>query len=279
VKFTVRHVRTVSIGTGDHSPFGQVTIIIEPEEAIVTVTTLRRPSSGTLSVQAVSGGVIAEPEEGASVKFGRHQEAVDVGVGMDDDQVSRQHGLIVLRRGTWWLSNTGRGPIELPQSRWLRPSEEPIPLAGGYTTLHVLGSRERDHLVELYVAGVDGLAPLIRHSSVTRPTRAWDLNPDERLVLVALGQRYLLNDPGPQPLTHQQVTDVLVELRPDAKWTKKKVEQIVDKVRKRLSARGVEGLLREEVGEPVGNTLGDNLIKELLRSMTLTPNDLELVDL
>ena len=244
----------------------------------MTVDALRRPISGTLSVQAVTGGVIAEPEEGASVRFGRHQEVVDVGVGLDDDQVSRQHGLIVLRRGTWWLSNTGRGPIELPQSRWLRPSEEPIPLAGGYTTLHVLGSRDRNHLVELYVAGVDGLAPTIRHSSVTRPTRPWQLTADERLALVALGQRYLHNDPGPQPLTHQQVAELLAELRADPKWTKKKVEQIVDKVRKRLAGRGVEGLLREEVGEPVGNTLGVNLIKELLRSMTLTPNDLDLID-
>lgn len=114
---------------------------------------------------------------------------------------------------------------------------------------------------------------------VTRPTRPWELTSDERLVLVALGQRYLHNDPGPQPLTHQQVADLLVELRPDAKWTKKKVEQIVDKVRKRLAGRGVDGLLREEVGEPVGKTLGDNLIKELLRSMTLTPDDLSLVEL
>ncbi|HEY4021996.1 MAG TPA: FHA domain-containing protein [Pseudonocardiaceae bacterium] len=244
----------------------------------MTVDALRRPSSGTLSVQAVSGGVIAEPQEGAAVRFGRHRDLVDVGVGLDDDQVSRQHGLIVLRRGTWWLSNTGRGPIELPQSRWLRPSEEPIPLARGYTTLHVLGSRDRDHLLELYVAGVDGFGPTVRHSSVTRPTKPWELSQEECLVLVALGQRYLHNDPGPQPLTHQQVADLLVESRPDGKWTKKKVEQIVDKVRKRLAARGIEGLLRDEVGEPVGNALGDNLLKELMRSMTLTPEHLDLIE-
>jgi hypothetical protein len=239
---------------------------------------LRRPTSGTLSVQAISGGVIAEPREGTAVRFGRHQKIVDVGVGLDDDQVSRQHGLIVLRRGTWWLSNTGRGPIELPRSRWLRPSEEPIPLATGYTTLHVLGSRDRDHLVELYVAGVDGAAPPVRHSAVTRPTRPWELSPDEHLVLVALGRRYLHNDPSPQPLTHLQVATLLDELRPDAGWTKKKVEKTVDRVRNRLSARGVAGLLREEVGEPVGNTLGDNLLKELLSTMTLVPDHLDAIE-
>lgn len=239
---------------------------------------LPRPTSGTLSVQAISGGVIADPQEGAAVRFGRHKEIVDVGVGMDDDQVSRQHGLIVLRRGTWWLSNTGRGPIELPQSRWLRPSEEPIPLATGYTTLHVLGSRERDHLIELYVASIDGIAPPVRPNSVTRPTQPWGLSKDERLALVALGQRYLHNDPSPQPLTHLQVAELLDELHPDDGWTKKKVEKAVDRVRKRLAARGIKGLLREEVGEPVGNTLGDNLLKELLSTMTLTPDHLDLIE-
>lgn len=47
----------------------------------------------------------------------------------------------------------------------------------------------------------------------------------------------------------------------------------------RLSrAGGVEGLTREEVGEPVGNTLNHNLIMELLRSTTLVPSDLNLLE-
>lgn len=46
----------------------------------------------------------------------------------------------------------------------------------------------------------------------------------------------------------------------------------------RLSGRGVAGLPREEVGEPVGNTLGDNLLKELLSTMTLVPDHLQAIE-
>jgi hypothetical protein len=233
---------------------------------------------GTLSVQAVAGGVVVEPVEGNMVRFGRNREAVDVCVGLDDDQVSRQHGLLVRRRGTWWLSNTGRGPIELPNAQWLRPGEEPIPLSAGYTTVFVLGSRGRDHLVEFYVAGSDGTPPPSRHRSVTRGPQVWPLRPKERLVLVALGQRYLLNEPSPQPLTRAQVAELLDALQPEAKWTEKRVERVIGTVRERLSAAGVHGLLRTEVGEPVGNTLSDNLLKELVRSTTLCPEDLDLLE-
>jgi hypothetical protein len=49
-------------------------------------------------------------------------------------------------------------------------------------------------------------------------------------------------------------------------------------VRQRLSAKGVPGLTREEVGEPVGNTLNHNLLVALLRSTTLRPADVEVLD-
>ncbi|MEK8168822.1 hypothetical protein NKH77_00410 [Streptomyces sp. M19] len=37
-------------------------------------------------------------------------------------------------------------------------------------------------------------------------------------------------------------------------------------------------LTREEVGDPVGNTLNDNLIHALLMSTTLVPQDLALIN-
>jgi hypothetical protein len=49
---------------------------------------------------------------------------------------------------------------------------------------------------------------------------------------------------------------------------------VADAVRKRLSAAGVRGLTREEVGDPVGNKLKDNVIQELLATATLLPQDL-----
>ncbi len=61
-------------------------------------------------------------------------------------------------------------------------------------------------------------------------------------------------------------------------WTIKRVEHMVAGVRARLSATGVTGLTRVEVGEPVGNTLQHNLICELVDSGTLIAADLELLD-
>jgi hypothetical protein len=52
----------------------------------------------------------------------------------------------------------------------------------------------------------------------------------------------------------------------------------VGAVRTRLAKDGVAGLTREEVGEPVGNVLNDNLMRELLLSTTLVPPDLALLD-
>jgi len=48
-------------------------------------------------------------------------------------------------------------------------------------------------------------------------------------------------------------------------------------VRERLHRRGVRGLMRDEVGEPVGSTLSVNLIRELVKTVTLSAEDLELL--
>ena len=55
-------------------------------------------------------------------------------------------------------------------------------------------------------------------------------------------------------------------------------EHLIGDVRDRMSREGVSGLSREEVGEPVGNSLNHNLIQELMLSMTLVPRDLTLID-
>lgn len=56
------------------------------------------------------------------------------------------------------------------------------------------------------------------------------------------------------------------------------VEHLVVGVRTRLSRDGVAGLTRAEIGEPVGNSLNHNLLRELLLSTTLVPPDLALLD-
>lgn len=229
---------------------------------------------GTLFALSVAGGITLGPKQDRSMLFGRGRPDVHVCVGEDDRRVSRQHGTLTFRDRWWWVDNIGRLPLRLPGSRLLFPGEEPVPLTEGYTPLFLQGSANREHLLELYVAGVDGERPEARHRDVTQPPRIWRLQPDERLVLIVLGQRYLLHEAHPQPLAWRHAADQLAELQPECGWTPKRVEHMVAAVRTRLSREGVPGLTREEVGEPIGNMLNHNLLRELLLSTTLVPPDL-----
>jgi hypothetical protein len=233
---------------------------------------------GTIFVLTVAGGISVDPAPGQSILFGRNRPEVHVCVGEDDQRVSRQHGSIIYRSGQWWVTATGRLPLRLPQGQRLFPSEDPVPLAAGYTPLFVQGSSGREHLLEVYVAGDSGTRPALRHRDPTQPPRIWHLSPDEKLALIVVGQRYLLHERHPLPLAWRVAADQLSELRPDAGWTGKRVEHLVAGVRNRLSREGVAGLTREEVGEPVGNALNDNLFAELLLSTTLVPSDVDILD-
>ncbi|MGH3761569.1 FHA domain-containing protein [Actinophytocola sp.] len=236
------------------------------------------PAPGAIYALSIAGGITMGPREGRTVVFGRNKPEVHVCIGEDDRRVSRQHGVLTHLRGQWWVRNTGRLPIRLPGSQWLFAKEDSLPLTEGYTPLFVPGTRGREHLLELFVAGDDGRRPATRHDAVTDPPKTWRLLPDERLALVLLGQRYLLHESDPQPLTRQQVAEQLIELQPEAGWTHRKVEHLLAAVRERLSRGGVAGLTREEVGEPVGNKLNDNLVRALVLSTTLVPPDLRLLD-
>lgn len=233
---------------------------------------------GSISALSVTGGITLRPKEGRTLLFGRNRPDVHVCIGEDDRRVSRQHGLLTHRQGRWWVANMGRMPIRLPNSQLLFSESEQVPLATGYTPLFVRGSEHREHLLELFVVGPDGDRPVSRPGELTEKPRTWRLTADERLVLVVVGQRYLLHEAGPRPLTRQQAADQLADLQPDRGWTAKKVEHAVTEVRNRLSVAGVYGLVREEVEEPVGNSLNDNLMKELVLSTTLVPPDLALLD-
>jgi hypothetical protein len=230
---------------------------------------------GAVVALAVSGKTSADPVEGATIRFGRNRPAVDVCVGETDLRVSRTHGLLTRQDGQWWVSNIGQLPIRLPRTRLLFKDEDPLPLPLGYTPLFVRGVRE--HLLEVYVAGEDG-PPATLHGAVTQQPKRWRLTDDERLLLVILGQRYLLHEANPQPVARSEVADAMTELRPGSEWNVKRVDRMIAEVRTRLSVAGVGGLRREEVGEPVGNSLNDNLLKELVLSTTLVPPDLSLLD-
>jgi hypothetical protein len=233
---------------------------------------------GTVFALALTGGMTLGPGEGREVIFGRNRLDVHVCLGEDDPQVSRRQGTLTYHQGKWWVTNTGRLPVRCTEGRLLYQGEEPLPLTTGYTPLFVPGSGNREHLMEVYVSGPEGERPVPKHEDITRPPRVWTLTEDERLVLVVLGQRYLLHHPRPQPLTWRQTAAQLAELQPWAEWREKRVEHMVNKVRLMLSRDGVPWLTREEIGEPVGNALNDHLIRALMSSMTLVPMDLALID-
>lgn len=236
------------------------------------------PVPGTVFALALTGGMRLGPGDARKVVFGRNRPVVHVCLGEDDPMVSRHQGTLTHRRGQWWVSNHGLLPLRLAAGRLLFTEEEPVPLGSGYTPLFVRGSRHREHLLEVFVTGPDGETPVPLPSDITRPPRTWVLSDDERLALVVLGQRYLLHDLRPQPLTWDDTAAHLARLQPDAVWNAKRVGRLVGDVRTRLSHSGVPFLTREEVGEPVGNTLNDHLLRELLLSTTLVPPDLALLD-
>jgi hypothetical protein len=232
----------------------------------------------TIYVLGISGGVAVTPADERAILFGRNRPEVHVCVGEDDPKVSRRHGLVGFRKNRWWVSNTGIRPLRVAGARYLFPGEDPLPLPQGYTPLFVGGSRRREHLIELYVTGVEGVRPMARHHDPTEPPRSWRLARDERLALIVLGQRYLWHDFHPQPLNWQQTAEQLAELEPGETWTPERVERLVLGVRGRLSQSGVPGLTRDEVGEPVESTLNRNLLTTLMLSATLVPRDLALLD-
>jgi len=233
---------------------------------------------GTIHVLGLSGGIALTPEEGRTVTFGRNRPEVHVGLGEDDARISRQHGTLHHQGGRWWLENTGQVPIRVPPARLLFRDEEPLPLDEGYTPLFVRGSTHREHVLEVHVTGESGQAPRPRHVDVTQPPRTWQLSGDERLALIVLGQRYLLHELRPQPVSWRDAADELATRHAHGGWTARRVEHVVAAVRIRLSRGGVPGLTREEIGEPIGNALNDNLMRELLLSTTLVPPDIAVLN-
>lgn len=233
---------------------------------------------GTLYVLAADGGVSATPRQGFEVVFGRQKPDVHVCVGPRDPYISRRHGRFLCYGSEWWLRNEGKLPIQLPGPKDLLSGQE-TPIRQGYSPLFISSSSRREHLVEVCVLGATaGAMGSSGPFDSTWSRTPWPLDDDERLVLTALSQRYLRQDDYPQPLAWGHITDELNELAGYEAWTTKTTANLVADVRARLSRKGVRGLTREEVGEPLGNMLNHNLILELVRTASLVPSDLRLLD-
>ncbi len=234
---------------------------------------------GTIFVLAPEGGY-AVPPRTYTLLFGHERDEVHVPVGTDDPYVSRKQGVFTCVGREWWLRNIGSRPIELSGRMLLTGHEKRM--EPGYTPLVIRSSGRRSHLLEVRVTGGDPQAAACStHAQTKPPEDIYMLDLQQRMVLTALAQRYLVQDAYPQPLAWQNVADSLNRAPSNTKvWTPRMVEAKVVAVRKFLSQeKGVPGLTREELGEPVGNMLNHNLIMELLGTSTLVPQDLGLLGL
>lgn len=232
---------------------------------------------GTIFALTLAGGLMLGPGDGRRVFFGRDRNKVHVCLGEDDRRVSRHHGTLEFSGGRWRVRNMGHRPIRI-DGQFLFCGEQPQSLGIGYTQIFVQTTSVRQHLLEVFVTGPGSEWPVTMHTDATEPPTQWQLTETERLVLVVFAQRYLLREPYPQPLSWRQAAEYLADLQPAVGWTAKRVEHVIHRVRARLSRAGVPGLTREEVSDPVGNTLNHNLIQELLMTTTLVPMDLALID-
>ncbi|GAA2432132.1 hypothetical protein GCM10010191_52600 [Actinomadura vinacea] len=230
---------------------------------------------GTLFVMGLNGGMSVAPDARFDLVFGRCEPDVHVCVGGNDPHVSRKHGYITCEGSRWILHNTGRLAIRFPGSRLvLGGHHAELPVA--YTPLFIVAPRQ-EHLLEVRIATKTAPPGQGRHEADTYDAEKWDLTPAEHLVLVCLSQRYLRQEPHPQPLTWSQVAEELKRVRRGERWTSKRAAHLVTDVRKRLSPK-VYGLVEEEVPPPLGNTLNHNLITELLVTATIVEADLALLD-
>jgi hypothetical protein len=236
---------------------------------------------GTLFLLGNNCGMRVAPDAGFPLTFGRNEDDVHVCVGAGDKFVSRRQGLITRAYSCWMLRNTGRVPIRFPGSHLVLSGDE-AELPAGYTPLFIVSPRQ-EHLLEVRIAAPAAapggpVGPANPDEDETHDQRPRELDEDERLVLVCLAQRYLRNEPQPQPLTWAQVAFELSALPSAKPWTAKRAAHVVAKVRKRLSSEdGVRGLLEDEVLPPVGNALNHNLITDLLITTTIGKPDLALL--
>ena len=239
----------------------------------------RSTPPGTILVVADERRFQKLPSADFQVFFGRGQDDVHVAVGVDDPYVSRKQGLLLCDGREWRLRNIGKLPIRLVDESMVLTGHE-LALRSGCTPLLVGAPAHRVHLVEVHVAGFPRPGAEISPETPTRSPDEYELSEAERMAVVAVAQRYLRQDPSPQPVSWAQAADDLSRAPGvGRRWTARSVEHVVASVRQRLATgrSPIPGILRGEMPEPVGNILNHNLITALLRSATLTPQDLDLL--
>ncbi|MDN3239702.1 hypothetical protein [Glycomyces tritici] len=223
----------------------------------------------------------AVPPRPFEILFGRDEANVNIPLGVKDKHISRIHGRLVCHGREWTMRNEGRLPMLFPGDAMLLSGQE-RPIQDAYTPVYIGDLSEAVHCLEIRLIGGRRAPGDVRTDDETVPPLEHPLGRVERLVLASLAQRYLQGLPRPQPVAWRQVADDMRRspLASERNWNEGTAARIVAGVRERLSHPDyrprVEGLLRDEaLGEPLGNALNDNLIRALLQSTTLVPEDLE----
>ncbi|MGP4020852.1 FHA domain-containing protein [Saccharopolyspora sp. 5N708] len=224
---------------------------------------------GTIFVLADEGGYAVPPRR-FELLFGRGTPNVHVPIGVDDSRISRRQGVLVCDGTEWWMRNVGKLPIQLPGDALLLSGQE-MPVPDGYLPLFIGDPANRTHLLEVRVISARRIDSAVGPDSSTEIPPTNKLTHEQRLVLTALAKRYLHGQRHAQPATWKEVADTLNQLPGGKTWTEKTVANTVAPVRRQLA------ITREDLPEPLGNTLNHKLIQVLLRNATLTPSDLDLL--
>jgi hypothetical protein len=225
----------------------------------------------------------AVPPRPFELLFGRDQDNVNIPLGVKDKRVSRLHGRLVCHGSEWTMRNEGRLPMLLPGGALLLTGQERL-IEHSYTPVYIGDLAEAVHCLEIRLIGGKRTADDGAADDETAVPGRHGLSEVEKAVLTSLAQRYLRGLPRAQPVAWRQVADDMrrTGLAGERNWNEGTVARVVAGVRERLShpeyRPRVAGLRRDEVfGEPLGNALNDNLIRALLQSTTLVPEDLGLL--
>jgi hypothetical protein len=234
------------------------------------------PVPGSVVVRALDSSYGVGPAEGREVAFGRNRRKVQVCVGEDDDGVSRIHGVLRHSGRRWWVHATGRSGVRIGERRRLRIADGPEPLPVGRTYLVVDGADDRIHVLEVLVVGVSG-PRRVGHDDPTRPRTAVELTRVERLLVVALGEQYLSDEPHPRLRSWREVAELLTDCDPERPTGIRQVEETAAGLRLRLAARGYSGLVASEI-DARGDLLKHNLVTLLIDEGTIGRADLQLIE-
>ncbi|HEX6352688.1 FHA domain-containing protein [Actinophytocola sp.] len=230
--------------------------------------------AGTLFVLGDDGGYAAAAITGRELHVGRNTPDVHVAVGRDDAYVSRQHATLRCvdygAETRWLLRNGGTLPLRIPDTAPILRTQEVL-VPAGYTPLYIQGAQL--HVVELLVSDGCRQRGTVRPDTNTGNLRL-PLTRREWLVLVAMFRDVLTREDQALPLTWNETAKVLNGVPGQCGWTDRKAENVVDGVRQRLTAAGIDRLTRETAPS---EALKANLQRVLVDTGTLLPDDLKVL--